>query len=78
MHVFSLIGENGYAAINLLFGHSYGYLDADSLWKFEDWMTEIPEFIELGEEPVEIEINWEGRLPYPEGEDITQRIPEIK
>ena len=78
MHVFFLIGENGYAAINLLFGHSYGYLDADSLWKFEDWMTEIPEFIELGEEPIEIEINWEGRLPYPEGEDITQRIPEIK
>jgi len=78
-HMFSLSGDSTYFVTNLRFGHSYGYLDAESLWKFEDWMTEIRERpYPLGEKPIELRIDWKGRLPYPEGEDIKGRIPEIR
>lgn len=78
-HVFTLTGEKGYYATNFRFGHSYGFLDTKSLWKFEKWMTEMPEKLyPLEDKPIELRINWEGRLPYPEGEDIKGRIPNIK
>ncbi len=32
----------------------------------------------LGEKPSELRIDWKGRLPYPEGEDIRGRIKDIK
>jgi hypothetical protein len=75
MHDFHLTGTSGYAAVNFRFGHVYGYLTPESLWSFEDWMTKMPEKeYPLGDKPIEISINWKGRLPYPEGEDITGRI----
>jgi hypothetical protein len=77
-HVFALEGSEGAIATNLRFGHSYGYPTPEELWEFEEWMTEISEGFRLGEEPVRIEIDWEGRLPYPEGEDITGRIADPK
>jgi len=77
-HIFILTGEQGYYATNFRFGHSYGYLSAGSLWKFDDWMTEIPGKRYPLAEKIELPLNWEGRLPYPEGEDIRGRIPEIK
>lgn len=68
-HVFTLTGERGYYATNFRFGHSYGLLDTESLWKFENWMTEIPEKpYPLGDRPTEIRIDWKGLLPYPEGD----------
>lgn len=77
-HTFALRGENqGYYATNFRFGHSYGYLDTESLWEFDEWMTEIPEKYSLEDEVIELSLDWEGRLPYPEGEDITGRIPDI-
>lgn len=51
----------------LRFGHSYGQLNSEELWAFNDWMTRIP-----GEIPIQqvgqVELDWKGLLPYPEGE----------
>lgn len=75
MHDFHLTGTTGYTATNFRFGHVYGYLNTKSLWSFEDWMTKIPDReYPLGDKRIDISINWEGRLPYPEGEDIRGRI----
>jgi len=74
LHHFSLVGASGmtgpYEAANFRFGHSYGYLDPNSLWEFEDWMTRIPEYYPIGTgyPGIYFDLNWEGRLPYPEGE----------
>ena len=68
-HLLLLSGEKSLRVSNLKIGHSYGYLPGGMLWEFKDWMTEMPETYAL-EEPVEIEIDWSGRLPYPEGETI--------
>lgn len=76
-HEIELRGRPGFQVTNVRFGHSYGYLDTEGLWSFSDWMTEDSETYSLGEEPVRISIDWEGRLPYPEGEDIFQAVPEI-
>jgi len=78
VHTLLLTGERGYYATDLRFGHSYGYLSTDSLWEFEEWMTRDDEKYELGDRPIELNIDWTGRLPYPPGEDITGRIPDIK
>lgn len=68
-HMFTLTGEKGYYATNFRFGHSYGFLDTESLWKFGNWMTEIPEKLyPLEDKPIKLRINWKGRLPYPEGD----------
>lgn len=68
-HLFKLTGEMGYYVTNFRFGHSYGLLDTESLWEFKNWMTEIPEKpYPLEDRPIEIRIDWTGRLPYPEGD----------
>jgi hypothetical protein len=70
-HTLLLTGERGYAVSNFRFGHSYGYLNSEDLWEFQNWMTEIPKDEEHPldeEEPIEIPIDWTGRLPYPEGD----------
>ncbi len=78
-HLFVISGEKGYVAANFRFGHSYGYLDPASLWKFENWMTVDKEKqIILEEKEADIRVSWPGRLPYPEGEDIKGRIPYFK
>ena len=78
-HTLALKGKSGFQVTNVRFGHSYGYLNKEMLWSYQDWLTDKESAIfELGESPVEIAVNWAGRLPYPEGEDIRGRIPEIK
>jgi len=77
-HTFLLTGSKGTYATNLYFGHSYGYPTTEELWRFEQWMTKETGKYELSEEPVKIAIDWKGRLPYPQGEDITGRIPDLK
>jgi hypothetical protein len=67
-HTLLLTGTPGVYVRNLLFGHSYGYPTAEELWRFENWMTEVDEEYTLSDERVEIPIDWEGRLPYPEGD----------
>jgi len=79
IHKFNLTGTTGYTATNIRFGHSYGYLNTKELWGFSEWKTDLSEeMYPLGDRPIEIDINWEGQLPYPEGEDIRGRIREIK
>jgi hypothetical protein len=79
MHEFYLTGSSGYSASNIRFGHTYGYLNREELWNFDDWKTDLSgEVYPLQEVPIEITIDWEGQLPYPEGEDIKGRIREIK
>lgn len=78
MHNLLLKGERGYYATNFGFGHSYGYLSTDSLWKFEEWMTRDDQKYAFEDKPIELRIDWTGELPYPAGEDIQGRIPEIK
>jgi len=78
-HVLFLMGDSTYAATDIRIGHSYGYLDTQGLWDFKDWMTDLSDTTYLfAEKPLEIVIDWEGRLPYPEGEDIRGRIREIE
>ena len=51
---------------NLRFGHSYGYLEGDSLWDFDEWMSEYPAIQEVVPgQPIAILLEWAGRLPYP-------------
>lgn len=78
-HTLVLSGQKGYSITELKIGHSYGFLKDRQLWEFDQWMTDFrTEAVRLGEEPSKISIDWRGRLPYPEGEDIKGRIPEIK
>jgi hypothetical protein len=78
-HTFALRGSDGYLITDLRFGHSYGYLDPDSLWTFQEWMTQLGDStFALSSAPVQINIDWSGRLPYPDAGDIKDRIPEIK
>jgi len=77
-HNFSLSFDKEYKITNMRFGHTYGYIDTESLWNFEDWMTKLEGDILISKERFEYKIDWQGRLPYPEGEDITGRIREVK
>lgn len=69
-HTFSLesVEQMGYSVSNFRFGHSYGHLDANSLWEFNDWMTFDPATRPLDEQ-TNIMLNWQNRLPYPKGEN---------
>ncbi len=78
-HSFILKGAEGYQVENLSFGHSYGMVEPEGLWSFSDWMTKQEgETYELSEAGVTVDIDWTGLLPYPEGEDVTKRIRDIK
>lgn len=79
IHNFILKGVEGFQVTNLSFGHTYGFLDDNDLWKFEDWMTNMKnKKYTLGDKPLTIQLDWSGRLPYPKGEDIKGRIRDIK
>jgi len=53
-------------ATNFRFGHSYGMLDTESLWQFNDWMIVSPERATLSQgEPFKLTLNWDHLLPYP-------------
>lgn len=78
IHTLILTGEKGYYVKNFRFGHSYGYLDTEALWKFEQWMTSDEKQYPLGDTPIELKIDWSGKLPYPQGEDLQGRIADIK
>ena len=68
----SLVGDPNqdptlpYEIANVRFGHNYGELDEDELASFHDWMTVLPDKFQLSSRtPIEINVDWEGRLPYP-------------
>ena len=59
--------QEPYMLGNLRFGHSYGILDTDELWAFNDWMTRLPGQVPIQQVP-EVILDWKDLLPYPEGE----------
>ena len=81
-HTFTIQGPNApsgvtYVATNFRFGHNYGMLDTESLWKFNEWMTVSPSSAILSEgEPFELRLDWDTLLPYPQS-NITpiERVP---
>ena len=76
-HAIRFSGREGFAVTNLRVGHSYGVPAAAELWQFRSWMTELgTQRLPLSSAPAEVRIDWSGRLPYPEGEDVTGRIPQ--
>jgi hypothetical protein len=78
-HTLVLTGAEDYAITNFRVGHTYSMLDTEALWIFQNWLTEMSEdTYALSATPVELQIDWAGRLPYPEGEDIRGRLPDIK
>ena len=64
---------------NFRFGHSYGLLEGNALWNFDEWWTVEPMIhsFNMGDMPVVIPINWAGMglLPYPRGEDYIAPQP---
>jgi len=79
-HILKFIGGKDVIISNLKIGHSWNnnILNKRWLWNFEKWMTEFQEEFVLSEEEIELEIDWKGKLPYPEGENIYKAIPNIK
>lgn len=78
LHNFLLVGDKGYSVRNLKIGHSYGLLDSKELWAFKEWMTEINEIFKLNEQPIKVDINWTGKLPYPKGMDVRDILKYIR
>lgn len=67
-HTFILNGTPGYIIRNVNFTHSYGYPTKEELWRDQKWMTQGKDSIlTLSDKPMKIQIDWKGRLPYPEG-----------
>jgi len=69
-HTFFLSGSEKFMVTNVSFGHTYGYLSQEELWKFENWLTIDKESYQLSgrEDQITFEIDWKGLLPYPEGD----------
>ncbi len=76
-HALEIIRDSGLVVRNLSLGHSWNYPNAEELWEFNDWMTRYEGIDSLPGKGLRVNINWEGRLPYPEGENIYKAIPEI-
>ena len=77
-HTFLLTGTPGFEVRNLCFAHSYGYPTKQDLWGLKKWMTQVDKVYTLSDKPVEIAIDWKGRLPYPEGLGGTEQNPGLK
>lgn len=61
--------QETYWVDDINFGHSYGYLPDSTLWQFEEWMSSgDPQDVGPGM-PMVVDINWDGQLPYPPGEN---------
>jgi hypothetical protein len=73
IHTLFLGGTAGYQIKNVSFTHSYGYPTQEELWRVDKWMTQERDSLRtLSDRPLRIDINWKGRLPYPEGDRGTR------
>ena len=69
---------------NFRFGHSYAFLDDDSLWQFNGpWLTYeplSPPYPQLGstffDNPMVLDWTSEGLKPYPKAQDYTRPVPD--
>lgn len=62
--------------VNLNFGHSYGYVAPQAMWEQKKWMTKHQGKKFALKDDILVKINWQGRLPYPKGEDYKGRLPK--
>ncbi len=69
-HRLQITGRPGTSVANVRVGHHYGLPTEAELWSFEEWMSRFEDRQALGEEAIGFDLDWEGRLPYPAGEDI--------
>lgn len=76
-HILQIMPARGLVIQNLKLGHSYGKPAPEDLWKFENWMTRESRQIEITDRALEYRIDWTGKLPYPEGIDVTDAIKDI-
>lgn len=67
-HIFILSGNPEYTVTNLRFGHSYGFPRTEALWEFNNWMTDLKGEQFSLDDSIRVQIDWEDRLPYPEGD----------
>lgn len=69
-HTLFISGTPGYMIKNVRFSQSYGNPTLEKLWRSDEkWMTYAKDTTRvLGEQPLKIEIDWKGKLPYPEGD----------
>lgn len=77
-HIIELFSNEDLKITNIKFGHSWNYFSPAQLWKFDNWMTKKDEIQLSGNEASKIEIDWQGQLPYPEGENVKEALPRIK
>ena len=77
-HLLKILPSKGLIIRNLKIGHSYGKPDTEELWKFSSWMTRDDKQIEISEKGLDYRIDWTGKLPYPEGIDVTDAIKYIR
>lgn len=82
-HIFELQADPDqtypFLAGNFRFGHSYGILDVNELYRFDKWMSRIPNQMPLSPtSPIKLTLNWDGMLPYPQGEDYVGQYPPPK
>lgn len=77
VHLVRLTGRPGVLVRNLRLGNSWNYLEPGQLQKFDDWLTVFDQVHQLGDEPFEFKLDWTGKVPYPEGENIYEAIPDI-
>jgi hypothetical protein len=64
-HWFTVNGASGFYITNVRFGHSYGFLESEALWSFDNWKVSFGrEVYPLRVDPIEMELNF-GPIPYP-------------
>lgn len=76
-HTLVVQGAGNLEIKSIRLGHSYGLLSTDSLWNYDNWITYIDQIPGSSGIAHRIEINWNGLLPYPKGEDISRKLAEI-
>jgi hypothetical protein len=76
-HLLQITGNPPAMIQNLRIGNSWNYPESNELWRFNDWLTTYEKADSLGREPLMIKLDWTGKVPYPEGENIYKAIPDI-
>jgi hypothetical protein len=75
-HKLIICGEQGYRAGRVRIGNSFGKLNTEELWQFEDWLSTVESPRQLSD-TIAYSFNWEGTILYPEGENYYKRKPEL-
>jgi len=76
-HVLVLSGSEGAIVRNMRIGHTWNYpAETSQLREFNDWLSRFDDRNTLGDSPARYQVDWTGRIEYPEGENIYEAIPD--